>query len=54
VKMKKIMDEKIPEFNRMVEEKKIPAVNLKNGSMRNPNRALRDESSTQTKKIIVQ
>jgi hypothetical protein len=29
MKLKKIMDEKIPEFNRMVEEKKIPAVNLK-------------------------
>jgi hypothetical protein len=28
-KLKKILDEKIPEFNRMVLEKKIPAVNLK-------------------------
>ncbi len=28
-KLKKIMDEQIPAFNRMVEEKKIPAVNLK-------------------------
>ncbi|HYV90659.1 MAG TPA: hypothetical protein VE978_02710 [Chitinophagales bacterium] len=35
-KLKKIMDEKIPEFNRMVEEKKIPAVNLKNNSMERP------------------
>lgn len=28
-KLKKILGEKIPEFNRMVQEKKIPAVNLK-------------------------
>ncbi|MCY7410866.1 MAG: hypothetical protein LH473_11375 [Chitinophagales bacterium] len=28
-KLKKMMDEKIPEFNKMVEEKKVPAVNLK-------------------------
>jgi len=28
-KMKKIFDEKIPEFNKQVEEMKIPAVNLK-------------------------
>ncbi|MEO5675810.1 MAG: hypothetical protein ABIQ74_14300, partial [Chitinophagales bacterium] len=29
VKLKKIMDEQIPAFNRLIEEKKIPAVNLK-------------------------